>query len=529
MKNSHSKKLVSLFVAPIIFSSLLLSTAAMAETPVPPGIESVAINGTVQVGQTLTAVPTGVTGYPLNPIDYVWRVRDDSCGWQNGVEYDRGFGSTYTVESGFEGWDLYVVAVVSTGSNEGVPPDYFPDYLEQSVGSASQLINTIAPTIGSATISGTAKVGETLTATANSVTGSPTPTASYQWKADGADVGTNSNTYTPLVGDVGKAITVVITESDGFVPTQLATCVIAPQPSASATSDPTSIVLAADAAPTIGSATISGIAKVGETLTATANTVTGSPTPTASYQWKADGVDVGTNSNTYTPLVGDIGKAITVVITESNGVLPNASATSDPTSNVLAVSQAILKIYNESEDVKASSTIRLKTRGGSGAGEVTYAISGGTAGAAGANCVINGSNLSTTQSGTCIVVATKAANGMYSATTSAAVAFRFKAIAQSSLVLIPSSMTGRKGTSIALGVSGGSGAGLYSFTSSTEGCTVATTDPVAGSGTITRATSTGKCSVKVTRAANGIYSAITSPSVSVTFRAGNHKGDDDRS
>jgi len=512
-----SKTVVSLFVTPILFSSLLLSTAAMAASPVPPGIDSVTITGTVQVGQTLTAVAHGVTGDSLNPIGYAWRVRDDSCGWQNGVEYDVGFDSTYTVDSGLEGWDLYVIAVVSTGSNDGE----FPDYVEAPiVGTASQLINTIAPTIGSATISGTAKVGETLTATANSVTPSTywAPTASYQWKAGGSNVGTNSNTYTPLLGDVGKAITVVITESDGFVPTQLATCVFQTQPSASATSDPTSNVLAAGVAPTIGSATISGIAKVGETLTATANTVTGSPTPTASYQWKAGGSNVGTNSNTYTPLVGDVGKAITVVITESNGISPNASATSDPTSNVfLAIDQAKLKISNESEDLKASSTIRLTTRGGSGEGLVTYAISGGTAGVSGANCVISGSNLSTTQSGSCIVIATKAANGIYKAATSSAVTFTFKAIAQASLTLIPGTRTGNAGTPITLGVSGGSGAGLYSFASTTAGCTVATIDPVAGTGTITRSASSGSCSVKVTKAANGIYSAATSPSVSVTF------------
>ena len=67
-----------------------------------------------------------------------------------------------------------------------------------------------APTIGSATISGTAKVGQTLTAAATSVTGRPTPTRSYQWKADGSNVGTDSNTYTIAAGDLGKAITVVI-------------------------------------------------------------------------------------------------------------------------------------------------------------------------------------------------------------------------------------------------------------------------------------------------------------------------------
>ena len=263
---------------------------------------------------------------------------------------------------------------------------------------------------------------------------------------------------------------------------------------------------------------------MGETLTATANTVTGSPTPTPSYQWKVDGTNAGTNSNTYIPVVGDIGKAITVVITESNLVSPDASATSDPTSNVVAaalVDQAKLTISNESKSAKTSSSIGLTTRGGSGAGQVTYAITGGTAGTSGANCVIVGSTLSATQVGTCIVVATKAGNGIYNSATSAAVTFTFTftPVAQSSLTIIPVSMTGIAGTPITLGVSGGSGAGLYTFASTTTGCTVVTTDSTAGAGTIIRSASTGSCSVKVTHAANGIYLAITSPAVSITFAA----------
>jgi hypothetical protein len=91
-----------------------------------------------------------------------------------------------------------------------------------------------------------------------------------------------------------------------------------------------------DIAPVISSATITGTAKVGQVLTANANGLTGSPTPTLSYQWKAAGTNVGTNSPTYTIVSGDLTKAITVVITATNGVGTDATATSSATSAVAA-------------------------------------------------------------------------------------------------------------------------------------------------------------------------------------------------
>jgi hypothetical protein len=91
-----------------------------------------------------------------------------------------------------------------------------------------------------------------------------------------------------------------------------------------------------DIAPAISTATITGTAKVGQVLTAGTTGLTGSPTPTLSYQWKAAGSNVGTNSPTYTIVSGDLTKAITVVITASNGVGDNATATSSATSAVAA-------------------------------------------------------------------------------------------------------------------------------------------------------------------------------------------------
>lgn len=91
--------------------------------------------------------------------------------------------------------------------------------------------------------------------------------------------------------------------------------------------------LPAGTAPGVTSVTITGTAKVGVVLTATA-VVTGSPTPTKSYAWLINAVQVGTLS-TYTPVVGDIGKTVTCKVTAVNGK-GTANATSAATAAVVA-------------------------------------------------------------------------------------------------------------------------------------------------------------------------------------------------
>lgn len=62
--------------------------------------------------------------------------------------------------------------------------------------------NTAAPSI-----TGTAKVGTTLTLSNGTFTGSPTPTYAYRWYAGGVlIIGANANTYVPVSGDIGKVI-----------------------------------------------------------------------------------------------------------------------------------------------------------------------------------------------------------------------------------------------------------------------------------------------------------------------------------
>ena len=87
--------------------------------------------------------------------------------------------------------------------------------------------------IKSVTISGTAKVGETLTATVDP----SDATVTYQWKAGGTNIsGADKLTYVPVAADVGKTITVTVTGTGDYA-------------DKTATSTPTAAVVAADPAP----------------------------------------------------------------------------------------------------------------------------------------------------------------------------------------------------------------------------------------------------------------------------------------
>lgn len=78
---------------------------------------------------------------------------------------------------------------------------------------------------------------------------------------------------------------------------------------------------------------ISGIAQVGQTLTAWEGVW--SQASTFTYVWEADGTPIsGATSKTYSPVVGNIGEVLTVVVTATNSA-GNASAESVGTAAVI--------------------------------------------------------------------------------------------------------------------------------------------------------------------------------------------------
>jgi hypothetical protein len=445
-----------------------------------PTIGSATISGTAKVGQVLTATANSVTGSPTPSRSYQWKAAGTNVGTNS---------STYTIQAS----DLGKVITVDITVNNGVGSPAF----RTSSATANVAAADAAPTIGSATLSGTAKVGQVLTAIANSVTGSPTPTPNYLWTANGSLFrGSTDNTYTIRAGDLGKAIGVIICQTNlaGY---------------ACAVSSATANVAAADVAPAIGSATISGTAKVGQTLTATANSVTGSPTPTASYQWRAAGTNVGTNSSTYTIQAGDLGKAITVVITEDNGASPTASATSSATAVVTALNPCAPKtcqtitfprpanMLTTSADqlLSATSTSGLPVVFQTYAPAVCSVI--GAVGSQYVRVVPSGAPQ------TCVINAMQSGNATYAPATWVQVGFNINKVAQTITFNQPSSMK-RSDPDQPLSATSTSGLSV-TFSSYTPSiCTVVGTSihPIT-------ATTNQYCVIAATQSGNAIYAGAT--------------------
>lgn len=177
-------------------------------------------------------------------------------------------------------------------------------------------VNTVAPAI-----TGTARVGQTLTVTNGTWTGEPAPTFTRQWKRGATNIGTGGTTYVLVAADAGQVITCVVTATNT-------------EGSANATSNATAAVTQTPANTVLP--VITGTAQEGQVLTVSTGTWTGTPTPTYTRQWKADAVNIsGATATTYTPVVGDVGKVITCTVTGTNSA-GNASATSAATAAVIA-------------------------------------------------------------------------------------------------------------------------------------------------------------------------------------------------
>lgn len=71
--------------------------------------------------------------------------------------------------------------------------------------------NTVAPGI-----TGTLEVGQTLTCSTGTWTGTPTITYSYQWKRGVTNIGTNSATYVAVYADISENITCTVTATNVY-------------------------------------------------------------------------------------------------------------------------------------------------------------------------------------------------------------------------------------------------------------------------------------------------------------------------
>ncbi|TIC79456.1 CHAP domain-containing protein [Nocardioides sp. GY 10127] len=170
-------------------------------------------------------------------------------------------------------------------------------------------------------VSGTAKVGSTLTATAGTWSVSSL-TFKYQWYASGTAVsGATGSTFAPTSSQVGKTMKVVVTASRSGYNT------------ATATSNTTGAV-APGTFSTSGTPTITGTPLIGSTLTA--SRPAWSPTPTTvSYQWLANGATItGATGSTFVVTDAQEGKTLSVRETAAKSGYTSSVLTSASTAAV---------------------------------------------------------------------------------------------------------------------------------------------------------------------------------------------------
>ena len=195
-----------------------------------------------------------------------------------------------------------------------------------------------SPATGAPTISGTAQVGETLTADISGITdadGLTSVSYSYQWIANDASTDTDisgqtGSTYTLVSADVGKTIKVRVSFTDDLGHEEnlvsAATTAVQPRPNS----------------PPTGAPTISGTAQVGETLTADVSGITdadGLTNVSYTYQWIANDGTTDTDienatAATYILVTADQGKTIKAKVSFTDDANNSETLTSDATATV---------------------------------------------------------------------------------------------------------------------------------------------------------------------------------------------------
>ena len=244
------------------------------------------------MGRTLTAEVNGL-GEAEN-VFFQWRRKNTNIGT----------GHTYRIQLCDVGYAI-TVAVIRHGYSGGITSDP-TDYV------------TLSALEGNVTIDGTAQVGSKLTANihySNSERG-----FSFQWKRGNVNIGMGSNTYVVQYTDIGQHIRVTVTSSDnsGYIIGETPDIVIGDSSLQELT----------------GTVRITGVAQVGQTLTADIGDLDGAGD--LAFLWRRWGYNgnyyTGTTSNTHIVQAADHGYTITVTATRSGyrGIV-----TSDPTAIVL--------------------------------------------------------------------------------------------------------------------------------------------------------------------------------------------------
>ena len=270
------------------------------------------ISGTAEVGHTLSADTSGISddnGLTNAQFAYQWLRSDNAISGATG--------STYTLTADDEGNTIKVK--VSFTDDDG--------YSETLTSSATDTVEkpaNVAAT-GQPTITGTAQVGDTLTADTSSISddnGLDNVQFSYQWvrndgNSDGEIAGATDVTYLLTTDDLVHTIKVRVdfTDDNGYAET--------------VTSAATNTVNRPPNALPTGKPAITGTLEIGEVLSVDTSAISdanGLSNPAFTYQWihsagTTDTTITGATGSTYTIAESDDGKAfkVSVSYTDDHG------------------------------------------------------------------------------------------------------------------------------------------------------------------------------------------------------------------
>ena len=409
---------------------------ALAHVAYPPGATSLfaSANGGSRIDLGWITTNPASTSYDLE-----WSA-DGETGWQAVDPDDDGADTTYG-HTGLTAGTTYYYRVRGVNGDGPGPWALATATTTTPAPREAQAANT--PATGAPSISGTAQVGETLTADTSDIAdadGLAKAAFSYQWQAGGADIsGATDSTYTLVDDDAGKAVSVAVSFTDDAgsaesVTSAATAAVEAPPLTASFENAPSShdgssnftfdlrfseelrvgyrtlrdhaftvdggtvrnasrlepgsnrgwrievrpnvnddvtvvlpvttdcnddgAICAEDGrklssrveltvngpeqqavnSPATGAPAITGAARVSELLTADTSGVAdadGLTNAAFSYQWQADGADLpGATDSSYTPVVDDMGKAISVTVSFTDDAGSAETLTSEPTDAV---------------------------------------------------------------------------------------------------------------------------------------------------------------------------------------------------
>lgn len=186
----------------------------------------------------------------------------------------------------------------------------------------------VLPTASLAASSTTICAGTSVTFTASTTNGGTSPV--YQWQVNGVNAGTNSTTFTSSILNNNDVVSVIMTSN--------ASCASP----ATATSNTITMTVSTALVPSVVLSASSTTICAGTSVTFSATATSGGSSPT--YQWQVNGVNVGTNSTTFTSSNLNNNDVVRVIMTSNAGCLISNNVISNVI--VMTVFQQVIPSIN---------------------------------------------------------------------------------------------------------------------------------------------------------------------------------------